>query len=69
MDYPNYGRLVGTVALSGPYSGAWPRCSSHERCATTVHIHSDRKGLSKERQKKIVQGHRADDHEEQQTIS
>lgn len=34
---------------------------------TTMHPHTDRKTLRKERQKKIAQGHAEDDHEEEQT--
>ena len=35
--------------------------------STTMHPHTDRKTLRKERQKKIAQGHAQDDHEEEQT--
>lgn len=35
--------------------------------ATTRHYHADSKTLRKEQQKKIAQGHAADDHEEEQT--
>ena len=35
--------------------------------ATTTHYHADSKALRKERQKKIVLGHKEDDHEEEQT--
>ena len=37
------------------------------RDVTTTHQHSDRKALRKEREKKIALGHKADDHEEEQT--
>ena len=37
------------------------------RDVTATHQHSDRKALRKEREKKIVLGHKEDDHEEEQT--
>ena len=37
------------------------------RDATTTHQHTDKKTLRKEREKKIALGHKADDHEEEQT--
>ncbi len=68
--------LLGLAALAltvcwwcGPAwtrSGARPGgCSRDGR--TTMHQHTDRKTLRKERQKKIAQGHAQDDHEEEQT--
>ena len=35
--------------------------------ATTLHHHADSKTLRKEKQKKIALGHKADDHEDEQT--
>ena len=35
--------------------------------ATAMHHHADSKALRKERQKKIVLGHKEDDHEEEPT--
>ena len=35
--------------------------------STTMHPHTDRKTLRKQRRKKIAQGHAQDDHEEEQT--
>ncbi|PVY46170.1 Uncharacterised protein [uncultured Clostridium sp.] len=61
--------MVGSWALWPLWAVLWSVVKMFMRDATAVHIHSDRKGLSKERQKKIAQDHRADDHEEQQTIS
>ena len=37
--------------------------------ATTRHSHGDRKALAKEQAKKIAMGHKADDHEQEQTNS
>jgi len=37
------------------------------RDATTTHQHSDRKTLRRELEKKIVLGHKENDHEEKQT--
>ena len=36
------------------------------RDATTMHQHTDKKALRKEREKKIAMVHKADDHEEEQ---
>ena len=38
------------------------------RDSTTMHQHTDRKTLRRQRQKKIAQGHAEDDHEEEQTL-
>lgn len=65
MDHPDYGRLVRSVAALGSAlergQGVPP-----VRDSTAVQGHGDRKALSKERQKKIAQGHKPDDHENQQ---
>ncbi len=59
-----WGRLAGDVVQLG-------RALEHTQSAppikdtTTPPAHSDRKALAKERQKKIAQGHKADDHEDQ----
>ena len=37
------------------------------RDATAIHGHTDRKTLRREREKKIALGHKADDHEDEQT--
>lgn len=37
------------------------------RDAATIHQHTDRKLLQKEREKKIALDHKEDDHEEQET--
>ena len=37
------------------------------RDATTTHEHGARKALRREQEKKIALGHKADDHEEEQT--
>ena len=37
--------------------------------ATTQHHHTDSKALRKEREKKIALGHKADDHEDEQTYT
>lgn len=37
------------------------------RDATAIHGHADRKTLRREREKKIALGHKADDHEDEQT--
>ena len=36
------------------------------RDGTTMHQHTDKKALHKEREKKIATGHKADDHKEKQ---
>jgi len=35
--------------------------------STTMHHHTDRKALRREKEKKIALGHKEDDHEEEQT--
>ena len=65
MDHPDYGRVVRSVAALG-HAVERSQDAPPVRDATVVQGHSDRKALSKERQKKIAMGHRPDDQENQQ---
>ena len=63
---PDWGHAVGGLVQLGK---ALERDQDTDpvRDATTIHRYSDRKALRKEREKKIALGHKADDHEEEQT--
>ena len=65
-DYGGYGGLAGDLVRLGR-SLERDQAADSVRDATTMHQHTDRKALSRERQIKIALGHKEDDHEEEQT--
>ena len=65
-DYGGYGGLAGDLVRLGR-SLERDQAADPVRDATTMHQHTDRKALRRERQIKIALGHKEDDHEEEQT--
>ena len=65
-DYGGYGGLAGDLVRLGR-SLERDQAADPIRDATTMHQHTDRKALRRERQIKIALGHKEDDHEEEQT--
>ena len=65
-DYGGYGGLAGDLVRLGR-SLERDQAADPIRDATTMHQHTDRKVLRRERQKKIALGHKVDDHEEEPT--
>lgn len=61
-----HGSVVGNVVQLGQALERTEHTASVTD-GTTIHGHTDRKLLSKEREKKIALGHKEDDHEEEQT--
>ena len=61
----DWGRAVGGLVQLGKAVERGPNADL-VRDATTMHQHTDKKALRKEREKKIAMGHKADDHEEEQ---
>ncbi len=59
--------LAGTAGAVVRLGHALERAGDDAPMRDTAHPHTDRKTLSRERQKKIALGHKEDDHEEQQT--
>jgi hypothetical protein len=65
-DYGGYGGLAGDLVRLGR-SLERDQTADPIRDATTMHQHTDRKALRRERQIKIALGHKEDDHEEEPT--
>ena len=65
-DYGGYGGLAGDLVRLGR-SLERDQAADPIRDATTMHQHTDRKALRRERQIKIALGHKEDDHEEEPT--
>ena len=65
-DYGGYGGLAGDLVRLGR-SLERDQAADPIRDATTMHQHTDRKTLRRQRQKKIALGHKEDDHEEEPT--
>ena len=65
-DYGGYGGLAGDLVRLGR-SLERDQAADPIRDATTMHQHTDRKALRRERQIKIALGHKEDDHEEDPT--
>ena len=65
-DYGGYGGLAGDLVRLGR-SLERDQAADPIRDATTMHQHTDRKVLRRERQIKIALGHKEDDHEEEPT--
>ena len=65
-DYGGYGGLAGDLVRLGR-SLERDQAADPIRDATTMHQHTDRKALRRERQMKIALGHKEDDHEEEPT--
>ena len=65
-DYGGYGGLAGDLVRLGR-SLERDQAADPIRDATTMHQHTDRKSLRRERQIKIALGHKEDDHEEEPT--
>ena len=65
-DYGGYGGLAGDLVRLGR-SLERDQAADPVRDATTMHRHTDRKVLLRERELKIAMGHREDDHEEELT--
>ena len=65
-DYGGYGGLAGDLVQLGR-SLERDQAADPIRDATTMHQHTDRKALRRERQIKIALGHKEDDHEEEPT--
>lgn len=64
LGHPDFAGLVGNVVQWGRHMEQSADAPSQ---TAPVSGHADRKALAKEREKKIALGHRADDHEEEQT--
>lgn len=65
-DHGGYGGLAGDLVRLGR-SLERDQAADPIRDATTMHQHTDRKALRRERQIKIALGHKEDDHEEEPT--
>ena len=65
-DHGGHGGLAGDLVRLGR-SLECDQAADPIRDATTMHQHTDRKTLRRERQIKIALGHKEDDHEEEQT--
>ena len=65
-DYGGYGGLAGDLVRLGR-SLERDQAADPIRDATTMHQHTDRKAIRRERQIKIALGHKEDDHEEEPT--
>ena len=65
-DYGGYGGLAGDLVRLGR-SLERDQAADPIRDATTMHQHTDRKALRRERKIKIALGHKEDDHEEEAT--
>ena len=65
-DHGGYGGLAGDLVRLGR-SLERDQAADPVRDATTMHRHTDRKVLLRERELKIAMGHREDDHEEELT--
>ena len=63
---PDWGRVVGGLVQLGKAVERSPDAAP-VRDATTMHQHTDKKALRREKAKKIALGHKEDDHEEEPT--
>ena len=63
---PDWGRVVGGLVQLGKAVERGPDAAP-VRDATTMHQHTDKKALRREKAKKIALGHKEDDHEEEPT--